>query len=325
MNSVDYLRSLQKGVRLKSSAVDDIARYREKQFSSGELKRLIHRYSINTIEGQEKFVQDYVVKPFLEIISDANQSLKETYVGLLPTYDPNAQYIQVPAGGYLIAIHTGLFAAISFYNEFQYQAGKLLLNGNRDECRTLLNQSHGAIIDCFKEKKLGNYPMIKSTLTSDELMYTIMKTTANELFVIAHEFAHIHLGHKGILLYDTLPNYEEEKIIRIKRSQDQEYEADIQAILWLTSLYQKDVSNGLFSLASKSIALAVEVLMLFHILELNLKPILKYSTHPSAINRMKHIYDMCKSILNPLDQDFIFNMIKDASDTESFIVKPSKI
>ncbi|MBA7703245.1 hypothetical protein ES703_112027 [subsurface metagenome] len=322
MTAIEYLRSLQNRVRTKAGPIDRIVKPRSQQMGGYQaIYRALAKFPVFTLEQREKFLKQTLITPFLVTLPDEiKKSLEGVYVGLLPTYDPNACAIHVPNNGPLVVLHTELLAALSFYNELQLLAGKLLMDNDLKSAKKLLNQGHRFIVDCFREDRLKNYPLLPPTLTEEELYFVQLKTAANELFVVAHEFAHIYLGH--LSTYMSVPIQKNQVTLhKFTRNQQMELDADVQAVRWLVNLYKKDMKETTIQLLSRSVSLAIEVFMLFHIVEVNLSTPTEKTSHPSSVTRLAHILNKCGTLLSLEDRRFLAEMIVNASDLESFKVK----
>jgi hypothetical protein len=324
LDSLAYLRLLQKNVPPRAPApFDEIIKLRSGEFNKtiAEMRRISNKYSILSLEGQEKFLKDFLIDPFLRNIPpNISAELKDIRVGMLPTFNPNASAIQVPGNGPLIILHTELLAAISFYNELQILAGKHYLKSEFDEGSNLQNFGHKFLVDCFRKDRTVNFPILPLTLSEKEMIIVQRKTLSNELFIIAHEFAHIYLKHfhKNKISALNIAG----KGISIRRydmAQQSELDADIQAVKWLAYINDNKDKNDL---TLPSVGMAVEVLMLVHIFEINQPRNMKTSSHPLAITRLQNISDKCESILNKLDREFIAGMVDNAADTNSFKIRP---
>ncbi len=323
MNTTEYLRSLQSTMQARPSSIGQVIGHRSQQIDAERMRELVREYSLNTIEGQEIFYSNVLIVPFLRSLPyEVGASLRHVVFGLLPTYEPNACAIRAPDGGLLVILHTDLLAAISFYNEMQWLAARHLMAGDTDQARELLRRGHHFIVNCFRNEWHTNYPALPPTLGEEDFLRVQMKTMANELFVVAHEFAHIHLGHLGTLRSESIgPRGKEVVVQRYDRRQQMELDADAQAVKWLANLYGRATGSTFLGLPSQSVALCVEVFMLLHIVEVNLMNGAATSSHPPALVRLKHISERCEAHLKPEDRDFVAEMIKNASDTESFKTK----
>lgn len=322
MDSIAYLRLLQNNVKPRvAPPIEEILKLRSQQFNINieDMRRILDNYDIFSLEGQEKFYRDFLIDPFLHMLpAEVNIGLNNIYIGILPTFNPNAFAVQVPDDGPLIILHTELLAAVSYYNELQILAGKHFLKNEIEAGLSLLKSGHQFVVDCFREDRPINYPILPPVLTEKELLTVQLKTLVNESFIIAHEFAHIYLGHLGKSGTGLMGIKDKKVAVNIYNvDQQMELDADVQSVKWLAYLGNKDVKHGALFLPF-SVGIAVEVLMLIHIVEVNLPRDINTSSHPSAITRLQHISDVCSSILNKHDEEFINDMILNASDIDSF-------
>lgn len=322
MTPIEYLRHLQRETGIASSAIMKSIEQRSQQFDVKYLQRIINKFSLHTLEGQENFYRDNLIDPFLELLpDDAVKLLKDIYVGFLPTFDPNAWAIRIPDNGPLVVLHDELLAILSYYNELSFLAGRLL-NNNRELGLNLLNEGNRFIVDCFREGRSRIFPALPPTLTKNEITMVAIKTMAQELFIILHEFAHIYLGHLDSNLNSFVGRGNNKlNINKFNRNQQQELDADVQAVIWLTNFKDKKTNSPFLRFASSSIGLTIEVFMLFHLVEVNLRFPMETLSHPSSIARLEYISKTCEHILSYEDNEFLKEMIVNAADTESFQIR----
>ena len=212
-------------------------------------------------------------------------------------------------------------AAISFYNEIQLIAGRMADGGRIEEALGLLHSGHRFIVECFTPGRTANYPLLNVELSESDFGQIQMKTMANELFVIAHEFAHVFLGH--LARTEERPLVAGDGTLEVTAyalSRDMEYEADEQAVRWIAALPGTASGEPGLALATASTSMAVEVLMMVHTLDVNSRVGSREYFHPLAIERMKHIQAVCSPIMRQMDKELLEDMIKNASDVDSFKV-----
>lgn len=326
MKPVEYLRLLQNNAEIKIGPPErEILEHRSRQYgiSVEEYLRITGKNNLYSVEGQGKYFDENVIAPFLAVLpGEVSKVLKDIHVGILPTYNPNASTIRVPGDGPLIVLHTELLSAISFYNELQAIVGKQLESGPIEIGKNLLYSGHRVIVEYFKQIRKANYPTLPDTLSPGELDRVQYKTLANELFIIAHEFAHAYLGHLGTMGTRALSfTGETQKVDVYNTNQQMELDADVQAVRWLIQIGSSGVKQGALLFPSCSIGMTIEVLMLIHTVEVNTpKKDIRISSHPTAITRLQNILNNCSLTLNKLDKEFIEDLVSDASDTQSFLV-----
>lgn len=323
MDAQVYLRSLRENVKPRVPApIEQILERRSRQLNieKEEARAILTKYDGLSFDGLEMFLKDVLIEPFLDILPpQVSQELRSVPMGVLPTFNPNALAIQVPGNGPLIVLHSELLAAVSFYNELQLLAGRLLSKQKIGEAVQLLHSGHGFVVGCFGMERSLNYPILPDLPSSTDYDRVQMKTLANELFIIAHEFAHVHLGHLRGLATMPLVTRDNSVVVNVyNRNQQMELDADVQAVEWLARLRGRGTQKGALALPSVSVAMAVEVLMLVHVVEVNIPRNTRQSSHPPAIQRLQHILNDCPDILETDDKEFIADMMNDALDTESF-------
>jgi len=295
-SAIDYLKELHSQLQ---DNIQEISPELLKQRAQIEGVESIYSSSANsfTIEDREKFLYDKIVKPFLSnILPEDAQLLLDVPVGLLPIYDPNAWALQTPGGGNLIALHTEIAAVISFYSELQMALRKIFIE-TQAYPNELHNKGFEVIFKSFLQQRQLAFPAIPVKLTPQEFGVVQMKTCASELFILAHEFAHIALGHTGAYVEVQLGMGRKPRVRKFNWEQQQELDADLKAIEWLYHLKDKNL-GVLFRLATRFPIMCAEVLVLIHFVESHVGFPDATSTHPPASERLKHIASGAKELLS---------------------------
>ncbi|MBB6068184.1 hypothetical protein [Methanococcus maripaludis] len=117
-----------------------------------------------------------------------------------------------------------------------------------------------------------------------------------ELFILAHEYAHVYRGHKAT-----------EKISESVARQ-QEIDADSKAVEWIINL-KENLKNGSEMHFTPDISLIADEFMLVHVLEVN--GILKEDYHPKSKERLQNIYENVKDKLTDSEIESFENTLKD--------------
>ncbi len=322
MNTIEYLRWLQGQTQRRRFSIDELIRYRSRQTDAEIIREFVSQRRLDTYEGAEAFLSEFLTVPFLNSLPDeVSSSLTHVVVGLLDTYEPNACAIRAPDGGLLVILHSDLMTAISHYNELQWAAARHLMTEEIEQAKELISRGHRFLVDFFRNERRTNRPSLPSILAEDDFSRAEIqaKTMANELFVVAHEFAHIYLGHLGTVRSQYIgPKGNEVVVQRYIRRQQMELDADVQAVKWLANLYEHNTNSFFLKLPSRSVSLCIEIMMLLHIVEVNSMSGVRPSSHPPALVRLNHILENCGSRLKPDDRHFMTEMIRNASYTEDF-------
>jgi hypothetical protein len=298
----EYLRELQ--VKLQDNGQEIPAPLLKHRF---ELKDYEEAYrslapGALTIEGRQEWLNDNLVRPFLSNIASADaRLLLDVPVGLLPIYEPNAWAVQTPGGEDLIVLHTELASVLSFYNELN-AACFSLLSQNPQSSYELHDHGFKYIYEAFRRPRTFWFPIIPVKLTLQQFGVVQMMTLGNELFILAHEFAHIALGHTGECVTVQLGMAKKTSIRKLHWEQQQELDADLKAVEWLCSLRGK-VMGPFFGLVNQIPILCAEVLVLIHFVESHLGFPDITATHPPASERLKFIASKAKNFLSNLERE----------------------
>lgn len=295
-SAIDYLKELHNQLQDNIQEIPpELLKHRV------QIERFESIYSSNaislTIEDRERFFYDKIVKPFLSNIPpDDARLLLDVPVGFLPIYEPNAWALQTPGGENIIALHTEIAAVISFYSELQIAMRKIFIE-TREYPVELHNIGFGFLFQSFRQRRQLAFPVIPVKLTPQEFGAVQMKTFASELFILAHEFAHVALGHTGAYVDVQLGIGRKPHVRKFNWEQQQELDADLKAIEWLYHLKGKNM-GVLFRLATKFPIMCAEVLVLIHFVEAHVGFPGATSTHPPASERLKHIASGARELLS---------------------------
>lgn len=281
--------------------------YIEKDTVSSKLKEINDKYGFDVRETKEygfKVMKEKFFYPFLKILNKEEKELFNNFEIITHPLGVINAFSEKASDGYLVVFNTRLMALIFSYHEIQFTAIKDF-NNKRDFAKKFVS-----LVDCYlsvnSAEMLKTYsfneisPVLSSVITA--------LTLFNELFILAHEMAHIYLGHfTNNVMYPYMsflynaPNIDQEK----------EYSADIQAVIWI-SRYCSLVKT------TCSVSNCIEIFMLFHLIECNTKFPSKNASHPSALNRLINIRENCERYLTQKDIEFIDAMIENAKDIDSF-------
>lgn len=359
--SIKYVRKLQREFSSQlSGSIEDVLKYRKKQFNLNEkeINKLAKKFKNRSfLKYQEKMYNQRIAKPFIEALpDDVREKLKDVYIGILPTYKINASVLKGPNDKPIIILHSQLLTAISHYNETQLLYGKKIKKSEKQAVDFLVN-SYSEISKCFVYSNYApRMSMLPTKLNMQELSYAYQKTILQELFIIAHECAHVYLGHLNKIETKKLPfSKKNTEIDEYIKRQKFELEADLQAIKWIVEISNnKKINNTLFFLLNETPYIAIEIFMLFHMLEVNkdgnesiipnidrkldIKEMLirqvevfkevddliskdiinDINDHPKAIVRMVHAICNTVNLFDKKGQELLLGMLDDSVYYETF-------
>lgn len=268
------------------------------------------------INCTHEFIME-LTKPLLSVMSDNElKILKNVLVDSIPLPRINAHSIKASNNEYLVIINDKFMSLIYSWNELQYIS---ILQAKTENDQKFFSKYFAPILDCYLTPTSGKTLPV---FDFDELplpfqMIAMSRTMLCEQFIIAHEFAHIYLGHcdgKNDLL-----NNDYKETYPAKNNQQQlEFDADVQAVKWLYILSKSEANNNPLQ---KSLMLFLDVFTILNLIECNTKFPSSSSSHPSAIARLiniKNSFD--KKIFENSDYS-IEQMIDNLSDIESFKIK----
>jgi len=328
-----YLRYLQKaltpkGIDLGSRLDEDVRRImredERQRILESQLSPDLTDVMINSAkgvwdsedsEGSFKIWEDHIRKisnTVLESLDNQKRNnLKDYAVGLLPTSDPNACSIAVPDGGYIIALDLGL-------TPFLFQMNTLLAStfgiiGFGGKLQNPVQDTKQISYDLYKIAQYYTNTLSRP-IPSERKKYSFQTTMIASIlsqiqliFVLAHEFAHIIMGH---LKEQDLKNLEyNEKKIAVNLFKDmpiQELEADLNAMDITQSVIHK-FGNSILGIenAYKWIPASISILFIyFDLLEqLGFVP-RNTNSHPSARERLNQVIN----VTNSQDKDELINL-----------------
>ena len=315
VRALDYLRQLQASIPYEGGVPEDLLRQRTKQV---EGYADLVRTKDHSFEGDEKWLRENLILPFLACIPRHEaRALHETPVGLLPIFEPNAWAVKTPSGDDLIVLHTELLAVLSFYSEAKGVHGEIHRRLGMEEATKFIRECFRLIFDSFLHKRKVDFPPLPVTLRGKAFEMVQIMTCLNELFIIAHEFAHIVLGHTGTVRVTPLKSIPGHKTVSIVTwEQQQELDADRKAMEWLHHL-DKNSKSIYIKGAAFSPTMCAEVLMLLHFIEAHVGFPDSKASHPPALVRMEHLLSHAQEMLSDSDREHLAGMIRRANATRS--------
>jgi hypothetical protein len=310
MSALSYLRGLQSRMTRSPRMSGLLKEQRASQLGvSGDELDL-------TFEEVETGFRDIIYTPFLSTLPSADRELlNEVTFGFLPITDPNAWALCTPSGSHLIAFHTELPSVLSFYNE----SGRVMSHyaeRDPDKSHKIHIAAMNFIVEVFRNPNHGPYPVFPFVLDKHEMWIVWLQSFAHELFVLAHELAHVSLGHTAEFIAAPLALTEGKTVVqKADWKQQQELDADAKAVEWLYGL-DKNSDDEFLSFAAQCPVLCVEVLVLFHFIECALGFPSNNSSHPPSLYRLESILSRAPEQMNPFEKDVLLQWIETCRRTK---------
>ncbi|HEX2937874.1 MAG TPA: hypothetical protein VHO66_03040 [Ruminiclostridium sp.] len=274
------------------------------------------------IAQQTNILQNFQ-KIILNIMTpDEYEKLKLVKTAVVPSGFLNAHSIKDDNGNFLITINSRLLSAIYTWNELQIHSKDYFNINFENPSESSISPKdfarfYAPLIDCYLTPNSGRtLPIFDfNQLPEEKAVICLYKTMLHEIFIIAHEYAHIYLNHhKNMTASKFQIDGDEFRIKTANMSQQQELDADSKAVEWIIKLSKtKDIPNPF----SPYPLWYIEVLVMLHLIECNTSFPSEAATHPPAIIRLINIrlqYNQCFSDPNYTLDDMILNCF----DIESF-------
>lgn len=258
----------------------------------------------------KKHYIERLTKPIFEVVSMEDRRLSDkVLVDIIPYHLPTARVFRADNDEYLIIINKRLLGIIYVWTELQVVSIRKL---NEDTDRKSFARNFGPIIDCIHNIYSGKtLPVFNFDEIPPQITAVIgLKAMLSEQFIVAHELAHIYLGHLGNL-NEIEFNEHIFSPYAFNTSQQNEFDADVQAVKWMMEVLKKQ------ELDEDLLLLCVEVFVLFHLIQCNTCFPTEESTHPSAVSRLINLKDNFSDILN-VSNYTIEEMIENCKDIDSF-------
>lgn len=261
----------------------------------------------DVISKMEKYVYEFIYLPIYNVLDENERNeFENIVVDSVPIHKINARAMKTDENEYLIIITNRLMALLHTWNELQIKIGM-----TKDISKEEASRAFAPIIDSYLTPN-SNYALPVFSLEEIPLEYlelATIKTMMHEKFILAHELAHKYLGHlkeaKGISSFVsdfTILNFYENS-----ENIEKEFEADIQAVKWLSRLEGADIALTMY----------VEALVIFHFIECNTGFPSPKSSHPASLLRLFNLKKNCNEYFvnckYTLDE-----MIHNCLDVESF-------
>ncbi len=248
---------------------------------------------------------DILATPVIQAMTDCERDrLGHTIVATIPISSINARTYKADNSEYLIVVNDRLLALIFSWGELQIMPF-VSPESNPDS----FAQIFAPVIDCFLTPNSGSaLPIFSFEQIPEEFVpVLVLKAQCAERFIVAHELAHIVLGHLGNA--KDLSFHEDSYSFNVESyniEQQKEFDADIQAVRWMKKSFE---SQGM---SNELMFFCVEVFVLFHYIESNLGFPQKTGSHPAALSRLINIHKHFPDIQG------IADMVKNCKDINSF-------
>lgn len=325
-----YIRELRKGQpNMHRNDFKFILERRKEQFDINEtqMEEYLKYYNGKEyVDIMEDYYNNYLKKPFIDKLPiDVQKKIRDIYIGILPTYKVNASAIKSPDGIPIIILHSQLLTMVTHYNEMQMIFGRLMQNGYEEDAIRLLQDITKEICKCFiYHEYFPTMSLLPTMLDKDEFLFANSKSDIQILFIIAHELAHIYLGHLDDTSCEEI--YIEDQKIKIEDyvlNQKYELEADVLAAQWIIDVLSKSdkASHINWDIFKNNSYLSFEIFMLFHLIEINSS---RYEVSSGDISMEMSFELYCSRILDvvkELDDLTSSNIISDNSNHPKAILR----
>lgn len=309
----DYLRKLQSQAYSTVGKVTIDPALRDQRLRNyGHIPGMRDVYLSNpTNESRDKAFQDAFVLPLLDQLpSDIASSLRSICVGFLPSLDFNAWAIRAPSGEPIVVVDSKTTNVLSYFAELIQATVYLADQGKNDQAGNLFTSGISCICKSVATGAEGSFPLLPD-IPPDAFFYSRSLMGVNIWFILAHEFAHIQLGHLSSFSSVPLSNsYRPLNVDKYNRSQRQEFEADARAFQWMIAIAQ-NATDELAQFLRRFPISCLEVFTLFHYIErgLAITPTPEFS-HPSAAERIQSLKQLFQDDLPPDAQSRLNNWSK---------------
>ena len=248
---------------------------------------------------------DLLASPVIQVMTDCERGrLGNTIVAAIPLSSINARTYKADNNEYLIVVNDRLLALIYSWSELQ-----IMPFVATDSWPDNFAQNFSPVIDCYLTPNSGcALPIISFEEIPEEFLpVLVLKTQCAERFIVAHELAHIVLGHlekvRDLTFHEDSYGFSAESY---NIEQQKEYDADVQAVHWMKKSFEAQ------GMPDNFMFFCVEVFVLFHYIECNLGFPQKTGSHPSALSRLINIQKHFPDI------DGIADMVENCRDINSF-------
>lgn len=259
------------------------------------------------------------INPFIESLPEnIAKSLKPIFFATLPIKDPNSQAIRDPHRNTIIIIDNALPKIIYYYIETMHIYSKELTSQFFKAVESMY-EDYRLIIKYFRAETDKKFQIPKRRINTPELHMIVSSTIDLQIFIIAHELAHIFAGHMKETTNTSLKTLQNNdiEVNFFKKSQQQEFEADEIAMSWLISIHKTPKNEKIFFRQTSPIN-SLSIFNLLQLVETNLGVINKYSAHPSAITRIEKLLSLFWNRLSDKEKEYGDILLKTCLTTPKF-------
>ena len=244
-------------------------------------------------ELQTEYLHEYLLPSVAAVLpAKLVKLLPSIGVGVLPLRTVNASASRTKSGNLVVLVDTGLFSMISFYTECQFLLGPISRAHSMDESVSFITNSYKFIISYYEHSGEMPFPLPKTDIQipSERFAVVLLICMAAEMFVLCHEFAHIHAGHlinaqpRKLLV----PSQPDQPLEILQHDWDHEYEADAIGFEWYIRIVQRNELLRDYGLVS-SLLMPFKFFELAALVEANIQNGIDLKTHPPASHRAANL------------------------------------
>jgi hypothetical protein len=248
-----------------------------------------------TSEALKKFRGEFLTELRSVLLSamtpEQQVAVSSIPIGLINIRTLNAQAIRAPNGRPLIVLNQGLFGLTSHWWEARMGALEVSRQSGPAAMERYLIEMYSFVLLFWEKNGLVDYPQDFVIVRPDVLKGCIISAVQTELFVLAHEYAHVLAGDlngantRSIAPDDALPASE---LTVIETSHEREYAADRNGFqLYLAAWPTFKWSTG--TLNPKDVTTPLHLFGLLAFIEKNATTPDRFATHPPALDRLVNI------------------------------------
>jgi len=327
MTGKEYVEELKKNcgkwIRIN---LEETLNYRKQQLkkfncSDKELERLDQIYRDNN--ALEAYIQKLYKDIYYFLPKDAQEKLKDVYIGVLDTFNVNASAIMnnSKCDTPVVILHGQLLAVISQFAELQ-----VLIAYYDDKIQELIRSFHEIIDGYLYQNYAIRLPVLESNLSEEQSLQVGLNTVFYEVFIILHELAHIYLGHLDTSGSEILYLNNEEKIFIHQNNKKKEFEADAKAMKWMVQMLRNENCTLPLRIYRMNEFICFELFYLFHIFDYKANRLdeLKKLDNPHRILRVSQNVDNIISVNDnscigyPLSIERLLNLITVCTEENYF-------